>query len=810
MRISGKIALAGVSLLTLALPAHAQDASADEGFNDDTIVVQARRKEESIQDVPVTVQAVTAQEIQKLEIRRLEDVVAVVPGLQLERATNGSQNKATMRGVDFDATASGSFTSVEFYRNDAVTTAGNLFQALYDIGQIEVLRGPQGTLRGRASPSGSVTVTTRRPDLSSIGGYVSGSLAEDSNRNANGAINVPIIADKIAVRIAGFYGSNNANEVTGLTLATGARDNDIDDRTHAIRASLRADPFDGLLVLDFNYEGIDRKTRTYDQVESRGFVDGSGIFTPVSISSKDYLGIQAKPSTNDTTIKIYNWQAQLNLAGQSLTYVGARNTSDSFTVAPQDAGGFFANPYAPFTAGGTPQQLAQLTTTNTKQVVHEVRLQNQERLLGLFDYVAGYMQIKSNSPTLLYTTTASGSAAGLTSIRLGGALRFRSDKEQSFFGNVTAHLTENTEVSGGIRRIEFERNSGLASAPRTSNLDPNPSSWPAVPQFALNDKKKATIYNVSAKQRFNENLMVYATYGTSFRPGNVVVCSACLAFSDPLTPQITQFLSLPDEKSKSIEVGVKTSALDNRLRFNISAFRQKFNNFPVRSATAIMFIGATTPSVRSGLFEFVAPVKTTIKGVEADLAFDVSDAFKLSANLAYADGKIKNGLFPCVDLNNDNVQDAANPTAADLLAHVGAARIDTCRSDGSPSSAPKLAGTVQGEYTRAVTASANGFLRGLVTWKGKSAGQSTNPVDSVKAYALLNAYAGVRDPDGAWELSVFAKNLTNTHRVLTRSGTRATTSLSGSGAVLNSNYYGITTTAPREVGVNLRIAFGSR
>ena len=79
MRIAGKIALAGVSLLTLARPAHAQDASADDGYNDDAIVVQARRKEESIQDVPVTVQAVTAQEIQKLEIRRFEDVVAVVP-----------------------------------------------------------------------------------------------------------------------------------------------------------------------------------------------------------------------------------------------------------------------------------------------------------------------------------------------------------------------------------------------------------------------------------------------------------------------------------------------------------------------------------------------------------------------------------------------------------------------------------------------------------------------------------------------------------------------------------------------------------
>lgn len=809
MRIAGRIALAGVSILSLSAPALAQESSA-EGYDDDAIIVQARRKEESIQDVPVTVQAVTAQEIQKLEIRRFEDVVAVVPGLQLERAANGSQNKATMRGVDFDATASGAFTSVEFYRNDAVISAGQLFQALYDVGQIEVLRGPQGTLRGRASPSGSVTVTTRRPDLSQAGGYLSGSLAEDSNWNLNGAVNVPVLGDKLAVRVAGFVGSNHANEVTSLTLATGAEDNDLRDRTRAIRASVRADPFDGILLLDFNYEGISRKTRTFDQVQSRGFVDTSGLFGPVRIASKDRLGIQAKPNTNDTSVKIYNWQAQLNLFDQSLTYVGAKNKSDSYTVAPQDAGGFFANPYAPFTPGGTPQQLAQLTGTVTKQTVHEVRLQNQQRVAGMFDYVIGFMQIKGSSPTLLYTTTASGSATGLTSIRLGGALRFRSDKEQSFFGNITAHLTDSTEISGGVRRIKFTRNSGLASAPRTSNLDPNPSTWPAVPQFALNDNLKATIYSATLKQRFSENLMAYASFGTSFRPGNVVVCSACLAFTEPLTPLITSFLNLPDEKSKSFEVGVKTSALDNRLRFNVSAFYQKFSNFPVRSATAIMFIGATTPTVRSGLFEFVAPVDTKIKGLEADLAFDLSSAFKLSANVAYADGKIKNALFPCVDLNNDNIQDAVNPTAAALFAHVGADRIDTCTSNGSPSSAPKWAGTVQGEYTMPVADFADGYLRGLVTWKGKSQGQSTNPLDSVKAYALLNLYAGVRAPEGDWELSLFAKNVTNTHRVLTRNGTTATTSLSGSALNLTSDYFGITTTAPREFGVNLRVAFGSR
>lgn len=801
--------LAFASTIALSAPAFAQEAPEAEVFENE-IIVQARRKDESIQDVPAVVQAVTAQELQKLEIRRFEDVAAVVPGLQLERAANGSQNRASMRGVDFDATASGSFTSVEFYRNDAVTSAGQLFQGLFDIGQIEVLRGPQGTLRGRASPSGSVTVTTRRPDLSEVGAYASGSFAEDSNNNVNGAINVPVIADKLAVRLAGAVIGNRANEVRGLNLRTGAVDDNIFDRSQAIRASVRADPFDGILVVDFNYEGIHRETRTYDQVESRGLVDTSGRLGPVTITPRDRLGIQAVATTNDTTTKIYNWQAQLNLLGQSLTYVGAFNKSDSFTLAPQDNGGFYADPYAPFQPGGTPQLFAQHTATVNKQKVHEIRLQNQERIAGIFDYVVGYMRIDSSSPTIIYTPTATGNANGLNTIRLGGAYRFRKDTEESFFGNLTAHLGEDTEISGGLRRINFTRHSGLASAPRTTNLDPNPESWPVVPAFALDDKLKATIYSVSAKHRFNESIMAYATYGTSFRPGNVVICSACLAFTDPLTPLVQSFLSLPDEKSKSIEAGVKTNWLDNRLRFNVSVFRQKFDNFPVRSATQIMFIGAVTPTVRSGLFEFVAPVKATITGLEADLTFDVSRQFNLAASVAYADGKIKNGLFPCVDLNDDNVQDATNPTAAQLYAHVGEDRIDTCTSNGSPSSAPKLSGSVQAEYTLPVAGFADGYLRSLVTWKGNSQGQTTNPLDSVKAYALLNLYAGLRDPEGAWEVSIFAKNLTNTRRVLSRAGTTETTSLTGSGLALVSDYYRITTTTPREFGVNLRVALGSR
>src|SRR5437867_5037203 len=162
--------LAAPSLLAIATTAAAQPATsptpdnsaqaAAPSANVDTanpseeIVVTARRRQESAQDVPLVVNAVTAESLQKLNIREFKDIASVVPGLSLSQSANGIGVQATLRGVAFDVNASGNNGTVEFYLNDAPLSGGILFQSMFDVGQIEVLRGPQGTLRGRASPSG--------------------------------------------------------------------------------------------------------------------------------------------------------------------------------------------------------------------------------------------------------------------------------------------------------------------------------------------------------------------------------------------------------------------------------------------------------------------------------------------------------------------------------------------------------------------------------------------------------------------------------------------------------------------------------
>jgi iron complex outermembrane recepter protein len=127
---------------------------------------------------------------------------------------------------------------------------------------------------------------------------------------------------------------------------------------------------------------------------------------------------------------------------------------------------------------------------------------------------------------------------------------------------------------------------------------------------------------------------------------------------------------------------------------------------------------------------------------------------------------------------------------------------------------------VIGEYSRPLNDRMDGYLRGLFTWKGNSVNDPVNAFDDVPGYGILNLYAGLRASNGAWEMSLYGKNITNTFRVLTRSNGPSVTSLRAgiplgpppvvSSGPIAGSYYGITVTEPREFGINLRFAFGSR
>jgi iron complex outermembrane recepter protein len=338
--------------------------------------------------------------------------------------------------------------------------------------------------------------------------------------------------------------------------------------------------------------------------------------------------------------------------------------------------------------------------------------------------------------------------------------------------------------------------------------------------FAVNDTDKATVYTFSAKHNFSKDFMVYANYGTAFRPGNVLVCNQCNpALTTGAVLIANGFLKMPDETSNSIEAGFKSTLLDKRLRFNMSVYQQKFTNLAILSPESIQFLATYTAPVgvtpATGVLatftnNFALANNVKITGVEGEFSFKASDRFNFGGTFAYAKSEVANGRVPCVDLNNDNIQDSTLITAATLdafAAQAGPGLVDTCAISRA-GRAPNFSATLQAEYNVPVANTLQGYLRGFLTYNGATTGEDPNANDSVSAYAIANLFLGVRAEDGSWDLSVYGRNITNTHRVLTRDGSRASSVIARN--PYTSDYYKIATTAPREFGINLRVAFGSR
>ena len=830
--------LAGVSLLSLAGPALAQDAAveaADEAsFGNDDIVVQARRRDESQQDVPLVVNAVTAASIEKLNLREFQDVQSLVPGLQLSSSANGIGTQASLRGVAYDVNASGNNGTIEFYLNDAPLASGFLFQSMFDVGQIEVLRGPQGTLRGRASPSGSITVTSRRPDLNEAGGYLTGTINDIGTRNLNGAINVPIVEGLLALRVAGVYDEGEGNRVTSLNSTL-----DPYVRTRGGRISLRAEPAD-FISLFASYTTTNRQSRQFDQIESLSESTPGGATGPTLIRATDRATLSFAPRRNEQTFKVFNWQAQLRFAGQKLDYVGSHNRQSIQSFAPTDIGAFFGGTY--------PQALREYGQSNgitARQTTHELRLSNDERIAGMFDYVIGGMHNKLKAPSTVVNQTPLlagffipqnvfpsfltpgggitpiGVASGVSALEPVNTLieRPSSTREQSLFANVTAHLGEATELSVGTRYIDYHSDGalfidGVRIVPADENRDA--SHW---------------IYSASIKHKFTPNLMVYASYGSSWRPGSSTNPIMFLGLTNP-GPLLSSFYFPGDETSDSYEIGIKSTWLDNRLRANITAYRQDFQNYAFsaqriyaagRDAQGADRVFLANPGIAVGV-----PAK--VDGVEGEFDFRVSDRFSIGATASYALSKIKNGVVPC------NNYGGGVPTYSEILAANGGREIATCTVNYRAGTNSPFVATVQSEYNHPIGANMQGYIRGLMTFNGKSQNDPANAFDDISNYALVNLFAGIRDADGAWELTGYVKNLFNVERVLSRTALPTSVSYqqlycttldprvaANCAAVLPAGvdtvtygqtgttaYRGITMTPPREFGATLTVRFGSR
>jgi iron complex outermembrane receptor protein len=782
--------LAGSGLALFASAASAQTqpaagaaaASAETSFGLEEIIVTARRKAESLQDVPQTVDAVTADEIEKLSFQQFTDVQAIVPGLTLTGGSTGYTTAATIRGASFQVESSATPT-VEFYLNDGPIQSVFLFQSMYDLGQIEVLRGPQGTLRGRAAPSGSITVTTHEPELSEFGGYVNTLATDQDSMTAQGALNIPLITDKLAIRVAGVYEDTEYDHVKSINNSA-----DPSQETRSGRVSLRFEPNDAVSA-KLVYQYLERDLLSFDGYESF-YLNQSGLpAVQPTIRAEDRRGITDGGRDSTQKLDILTGQIDWRLGGQKLSYVGTYTAFDNVALSPQD------------TANVVPNfEFYQDLHSESQQRSHELRLASEERVFGSFDYTVGAFFQDFSSPSDLTNRTLVGIPTGQYTLRNLAVVdtpiaRRNTSEEISYFANLTYHLGENTELSAGARYIDFKTDSLLVVG-GTALAD-------------LNDDEQPVIWNVAASHRFTDDFMAYVNVGTSWRDGPSVV-----GVFRPLTPRLNQFLNLDSEDSTSYELGFKADLVNDRLRINASVFHQDFKDFIYRGPP-VWYVNLGRAGAVPAQFNFVANVDAKVDGAEVDLAFQATENFNVGLTLAYAKGEMEDGVVACNDFDGNGVPDRnpIAPTVAQIVAAAGGDAVAACSVNDRLAFAPDWTGTLQAEYKYPVSASMDLFGRGLYSYYTSNEQDPNNSYDDVSSYGLLNVYAGIRSSDGAWEVSLFARNLTSTDEVLRRgNGPEATpyTTPTQVGTSLAGPYQLATYTPPREIGINLRYAFGSR
>ncbi|MEI9997477.1 MAG: TonB-dependent receptor [Rhizomicrobium sp.] len=528
-RLSVLKASVGASILiALSASANAQSETAGttkpsdyQGGTIETVVVTAAHREERLMDVSQSVTALTDRDLKAMDAKSFADYVGAVPNVQFTTLGPG-QTTITIRGIS-DAEG---VSTIGYYLNDTPITSRDTSgnnqpdPKTFDVDRIEVLRGPQGTLYGGGSMGGNIRVITKQPDLENFGygGEVTGSgtAGGGGNYDLDGMINVPVVEDKFAIRVAGTtsdydgwiddpYLGKNVNRYRANTLRTEAKFAPTDD-----------------LSFTFLYENdwLHTDANNLADLATRG-VSTLGQFSPYTDGSQ-----------------LYSLTANYDLHWAALTAVAAYSNRDFTTFQPFSNGTIaaytfaFGLPTGTITGGG-----ADLGET-TRDYNGEVRLVSEGD--GPFRWTVGAYYLNS-------------SVAGTTNVFIlpsnavpfipGGiflnSLATQKVEHYAVYGEGTYDVTDHLALTVGLRW--FDETVDVGGVSNGNGLTGTVKSDKLI--------KKGTV-----TYKFDDTAMVYFTYADGFRSGG-----ANLGV-DPGAP-----LTYQPDTTENFELGAKTSWLDGRV-----------------------------------------------------------------------------------------------------------------------------------------------------------------------------------------------------------------------------------------------------
>lgn len=608
----------GVHLLSgslIALIAAPVAANAQPGAGEDVIYVTATKRQVDVRDIAGSVSAVTEEDMKALGAQSLSDYITRVPGVVFNDYQPGV-SEVVIRGVASTTYHEANQATTGYYLNEIPLIEPGFPLVIpdvdsFDLSRVEVLRGPQGTLFGSSSLGGAVNYVVNEADTGGFDAGVEGNLsttrrAGEAGYAVKGMINVPVVEDKLAVRVVAlqrFDAGYLDNTLSG-------EDGSNDLRVRGLRGSIVFTPTEDTTISALSmYQEYDLDDQTYV------------IF---GADPKTFERATNVSEFQDTDFMLHSLRLEQGLGFATLTALGSY-TEKSSDLAFDDSIFFGGND--PRT--DTPQLSSSFGKSKTGY--GEVRLASDGDGPLAWFIGANYTKLDSNSTGAVfiegigaYIDANPGEFGGQPSSLIAPddlTQRTVTDNEvteMALFGEAAYTFADVLTLTVGGRVFEYK------SEPRLQFL-PNADLIPPFDYQPAASKESDFIPKVSLTYEPNDQFMIYALYSEGFRIGGVNVYSAA-------TPGLP--LTFESDTTTNYEIGTRFDLADGRVIVDLTAFHIDWSNVQARLFTPIDFNAYT---INGG--------GANIDGVELSLVLHATDYISLSSNVSYTDARLS-ALLP--------------------------------------------------------------------------------------------------------------------------------------------------------------------
>jgi iron complex outermembrane receptor protein len=729
------------ALAAAVLPGPVSAAGADGELED--IVVTAQRRAESLMTVPIPVSAIGDVQIEKQRMNSVEDVLAQIPNVSFVSLGSRDRKEVSMRGVSnqLNPFADARSSTYAFYIDEFNVAVGTSNPEILDIERIEVLRGPQGTYFGRNAVGGAINVVTKKPDnelFTEVGlGY-----GNNDAWNAHVIANLPIVEDTVAFRVSG-----QTRRTDGWIENINATGGGNDGEFSTARASLRVTP-DERTTFDLTYSRTEGEegmrvgvptgflTQTWRNVYYQG--------RPGNVANPDGVGFFPdnrdrvnfnRPQSVGSTFDYLSARFQYDFETTTLTVVGGHLNSTLYNYGDVD--------------GGSIDAFYEDLKVDRDSTSGEVRLasRGERRIEWSVGAMGGQDQGVLNQKTFHGAQSPLGRPNGF---EITGADSDTTNEYWAVFGEVTWNFAERWKaILGGryseesVKTIGQTRSNQVLTGTNNRTADFDDFSPRLTVSFTTADAG-----------------MFYGTVSKGFKAGGTQTTGTTLLSND-----------YEPEELWNYELGWKAELLERRLRLDVNAFYMDWKN--VQQFIRFQFINPATGQLL-GATGIDNATKATVQGAEFSALYAATANLRLGANVGYLDAKYGEWKNAFID----------------------GAFIDA--SDKPLINAPEWTVGLSAEYTRALTASMEGFVRAEWNYRSEQLSNTfalryeTWPFIA-PSFDFFNLRAGVSGE--RWSVTAYAENLTdenyfqNSYEKAFYSGVQVEPSV-------------------REIGVDLRFRFG--